>query len=689
MRVFTCLFTEHNLWFVLLAAIMCVVGATVTIRLYRQVVRAEGMARVGWAFLAATCAGSAIWTTHFIAMLGYQPGTAVTLDAWLTIASGLIAIGGSGLAFLLATSRALKFAPLFGGALLGLTISAMHFIGMFAYRVDGIVTWDAGYIAAAIAMAVAFAAAALHLTVRWQGGWRCMVPSLTLVAGIVLLHFTGMAAFMVEPIAGYQSGANSAAFTVMAVAVAIAGVLILGTGLATFYIEKRMREASDAQLRHMALHDPLTGLPNRTSFSARLDARLAGQHSGSTAVAAIDLNRFKEINDSWGHAAGDHVLCELAERLRKFDGARHFAARLGGDEFCVILKTADETELQKLVQQLEALLCEPIAYGTLETSPGGSIGVAVYPRDGEDRDTLVRNADLAMYRAKSDPLVNVCFYNSELGEIVRERRQLANDLRHAIDNDELALHYQVQTAIGTGEVRGYEALLRWTHPEKGSISPADFIPLAEANGLILPLGDWVLRKACVDAASWPHPHKVAVNLSAIQLTHIGLPQQIHQVLIETGLPPARLEIELTETALIKDKAQSLHIMRQIKALGVSIALDDFGTGYSSLDTLRTFPFDKIKLDKSFTDELKTDQRSLAVVRAVLVLAKSLSIPVLAEGIETQEQLDLLHLESCDEGQGFLLGRPAPIAIVAQLGTRIRISGANAIAPFPAKPAKRA
>lgn len=270
-----------------------------------------------------------------------------------------------------------------------------------------------------------------------------------------------------------------------------------------------------------------------------------------------------------------------------------------------------------------------------------------------------------------------------------ERRQLANDLRNAIENGELTLHYQVQTAIGSGEVRGYEALLRWTHPVKGAISPVDFIPLAEANGLILPLGDWVLRKACLDAATWPHPHKVAVNLSAIQLTHVGLPQQIHQVLIETGLPPARLEIELTETALIKDKAQSLHIMRQIKALGVSIALDDFGTGYSSLDTLRTFPFDKIKLDKSFTDELRTDHRSLAVVRAVLALARSLGIPVLAEGIETEEQLALLHMESCDEGQGYLLGRPAPIDIVARLGTRIFVSGESAVAPLAPDAVRRA
>ncbi|MCC5981590.1 MAG: EAL domain-containing protein, partial [Oceanicaulis sp.] len=322
----------------------------------------------------------------------------------------------------------------------------------------------------------------------------------------------------------------------------------------------------------------------------------------------------------------------------------------------------------------------------LEATAGASIGVAIYPRDGEVRDTLVRNADLAMYKAKADPLTTICFYNSELGDAVRERRALAHDLRQAIENNELSLHYQVQTSIETGEIRGYEALLRWRHPVRGNIPPVQFIPLAEANGLILQLGDWVLRRACLDAAAWPEGLKVAVNLSAIQLTHIGLPQQIHQVLIETGLPPARLEIELTETALIKDKAQSLHIMRQIKALGVSIALDDFGTGYSSLDTLRAFPFDKIKMDKSFTDELKTDQRSLAVVRAVLALAKSLGIPVLAEGIETVEQLELLRLEHCDEGQGYLLGRPAPKDVVNRLGTRIEVSGA---APAASAPARRA
>lgn len=692
MRVITCLFTEHNLWFVLLAALMCVVGATITIRLYRLVAGAHGAARLGWTFLAAVCAGSAVWATHFIAMLGYEPGVPVRLDSNLTIISGLIAIAGSGAAFAIAGLAGARFMPALGGAVFGLTVAAMHFTGMFAYRVDGIVSWDMGYIAASIVLSVAFGAAALHLTPNWQGGWRCMVPSLLLVAGIVSLHFTGMAAFLVTPLDGIEMGADSPAFTAMAVAVAIAAFLILGTGVATYLIEQRLREASETQLRHMALHDPLTGLPNRTSFNARLDARLDGPCAHETAIAAIDLDRFKEINDSWGHGAGDQVLTALAERLRKFDGSRHFAARLGGDEFCVILKTSDVQELQQLVMGLEAEFTRPVQCGTLEAAVGASIGVAIFPRDGEDRDALVRNADLAMYKAKADPLSNVCFYDPALGEAVRETRALAADLRQAIEADELHLHYQVQTSIETGEIRGYEALLRWRHPERGNIPPSQFIPMAEANGLILPLGDWVLRRACMDAASWPKHLKVAVNLSAIQLTHIGLPQQIHQVLIETGLPPARLEIELTETALIKDKAQSLHIMRQIKALGVSIALDDFGTGYSSLDTLRTFPFDKIKLDKSFTDELKTDPRSLAVVRAVLTLARSLEIPVLAEGIETVEQLELLRLEHCDEGQGFLLGRPAPKDVVDRLGLRIDVHKAPADAPAEApvkSPARRA
>jgi len=663
MRVITCLFTEHNLWLVLLAAAMCVIGSFATLRLGRRAFSVTGAERLGWQFLTAVCAGSSIWTTHFIAMLGYQPGVPVSFDAALTIVSMIIAIAGTGLGIVLSTAPLGRLAMPLGGAVFGLAIAAMHFTGMFAYRVDGLIAWDQAYITASIILAVTLSALAFVVGRHVEDGLRGqLLPTGILVLAIVSLHFTGMAAFEVTPLAGIDLGADNAAFRAMALSIAVAGLVILGTGMSSYLIDNRLRETSDKRLRHMALHDPLTGLPNRTSFNAHLDACLAGPEAEGIAVIGIDLNRFKEINDVWGHEAGDAVLCTLADRLKAFAGQTHFAARLGGDEFSVVLHTDSRIGLQERVEAIEALFNEPVVFGEYKSATGASLGIAVHPHDGEDRNTLVRNADLAMYKAKVDPLQDTCFYDPELGEAVRERRALASDLREAIENDQLELHYQVQTSIGTGEIRGYEALLRWTHPQRGRIPPDQFIPLAEANGLILPLGDWVLRRACEEAMQWPEPHKIAVNLSAVQLTHTGLPQQIQQVLVDTGLPVSRLEIELTETALIRDRVQSLHVMRQIKALGVSVALDDFGTGYSSLDILRTFPFDKIKLDKSFTEELERDHRSLAVVRAILALARSLGIPVLAEGIETVQQLDLLRNEACDEGQGYYLGRPAPIRI---------------------------
>ncbi len=665
MRVITCLFTEHNLWLVLLAAAMCVIGSFATLRLGRRATASEATPeRLGWQFLTAVCAGSSIWTTHFIAMLGYQPGVPVSFDAALTVISMIIAIAGTGIGILLSAAPLGRLANPLGGAVFGLAIAAMHFTGMFAYRVDGLVSWDQAYITASIILSVTLTALAFMGVKRWTTGAMSYAPAGILVLAIVALHFTGMAAFEVTPLAGIEHGADSAAFRAMALSIAVAGLVIVGTGMSSYLIDTRVRESSDERLRHMALHDPLTGLPNRTSFNSCLDAWLAEADDGGVAVIGIDLNRFKEINDVWGHEAGDAVLCTLANRLKGFVGSTHFAARLGGDEFSVILRTDSRIGLQERVEAIESLFNDPVVFGEYKSATGASLGIAVYPQDGSDRDTLVRNADLAMYKAKVDPLQDVCFYDTGLGEAVRERRALASDLREAIETDQLQLHYQVQTAIGSGEIRGYEALLRWTHPTRGRIGPDDFIPLAEANGLILPLGEWVLRRACEEAMRWPEPHKIAVNLSAVQLTHTGLPQQIHQILMETGLPPARLEIELTETAVIKDRVQSLHIMRQIKALGVSVALDDFGTGYSSLDILRTFPFDKIKLDKSFTEELEHDHRSLAVVRAILALAKSLGIPVLAEGIETVQQLDLLRSEACDEGQGYYLGRPAPMDVVS-------------------------
>ena len=302
---------------------------------------------------------------------------------------------------------------------------------------------------------------------------------------------------------------------------------------------------------------------------------------------------------------------------------------------------------------------------------GASIGIALYPEDARDRDQLINNADLAMYRAKATIGQSVAFYEARMDEQVRQRRALAKSLWEAIDEGQFHLHYQVQKSVSSGRITGYEVLLRWTHPQHGRISPADFIPIAESCGAIVPLGDWVLRTACAEAAGWWHPYKIAVNLSPVQLGHGDFVGRLAAILEETGLAPERLELEITESTIIADKERALQLLRDIKALGVTVAIDDFGTGYSSLETLRSFPFDKIKLDRSFMTEVENSPQAKAIIRAILALGRSLEVPVLAEGVETGEQLRLLNREGCDEAQGFLLGRPQAREDIPELGAAMK------------------
>jgi diguanylate cyclase len=426
-------------------------------------------------------------------------------------------------------------------------------------------------------------------------------------------------------------------------------------------LDAQSRNESIQRLRHMALTDALTGLPNRANFAQRLEIELAraDKEGARVAVICIDLDRFKEINDLRGHSAGDQALRTIANRLAQTLRGREFVARVGGDEFSAIGPFSDPKELHGFVARLQTTLFQPIEIEDFSSASGASIGVAIFPDDGATSQTLVSNADLAMYRAKVDLTGSVCFYEYKLDEAARERRSLARDLRNALELKQFELYYQVQTSVATNEICGYEVLLRWRHPERGTVPPMQFIPTAEENGTILAVGEWVLREACKQAASWDRPYKIAVNLSPVQFAHGELPQLVHRALVESGLSPSRLELEITETTVIADKTRALHTLLQIKALGVAIALDDFGTGYSSLDTLRSFPFDKIKLDCAFMNEVERRPESKAIVRAVLSLGKNLNIPVLAEGVETDDQLTILRDEGCDEAQGYLLGRPAP------------------------------
>jgi diguanylate cyclase (GGDEF)-like protein len=659
--VIDCIIHKHNIWLVIVAVVICITGSWVTARLFLRAVTVNGLQRAGWYFLTALASGVAIWCTHFIAMLGFDPGVPVGFELTLTNLSLFVAIGGSAMGFVIAGSHLSRVAPALGGAVVGLSIAAMHYIGMTAYRVDGVVSWDMTYLVASILLSIGLSAVALHVAMR-PGLHAGNIMAGTLAFAIMAMHFTGMTAIHIAPAPVGGTFSDPDVLHALALAVTGMALLVVGAGLVSYLIDDSARAEAVERLRIMAMNDALTGLPNRASFNDRLDheIKLASDSKRKLALIGIDLNRFKEINDLRGHNAGDEVLRVLGRRMKGLlrDDASEFVARMGGDEFAALCRTDDKASLSDFLARLETALFKPIRIEGFDVVPGASLGVALWPDDAADKVTLVSNADLAMYRAKASPTHKICFYEPSMDETIKARRCLASDLREALARGQLSLHYQVQTSVSTGEIRGYEALARWEHPEHGFIPPAEFIPVAEENGLIFPIGEWVLREACTAAASFDPRYKVAVNLSAAQLTRADLPGIIMKTLVETGLPAHRLEVELTESTIFTDKERAIHVLRQIKAIGVGVALDDFGTGYSSLDTLRSFPFDKIKLDRSFMSECNPQGK--AIVRAVLALGKSLDIPVLAEGIETEEQLTMLKTEGCDEAQGFLLGHPVPL-----------------------------
>jgi diguanylate cyclase (GGDEF)-like protein len=659
--VILCITVAHDLKLVVLAAVICALGSWLSFRLVDRGVKDQGLTALGWNFLAATAAGSCVWSTHFIAMLAFKTGAPVTFDPVLTIVSLLIAIFGIFAGFWVSAVK-IPFAAAAGGVLVGMGVASMHYTGMSAYHIDGLVNWNQSYVAASVAVIIIASTVALELMKRQSLKARPEKSAGLFAAGIVGLHFTGMTAMTVTPLVLRGTVVEQSSYLAMAMAIALACIVIAGTGLTSFVIDHRVRSDSDRKLYQMALYDNLTGLPNRQNFSDKLLAAI-GQSDRSRegfAFIGMDLDRFKEINDVWGHAAGDTVLSEVGERLLALKSDRLFFARLGGDEFAVICRCSDDKAVFEDMMHIKTSLVRPItlADGT-EVAIGVSLGAAFYPNDASEAQELVSRADLAMYRAKASPITSICFYDPGMDEVVRQRKTLAADLKNALTNGELELFYQVQNTVDTEEVTGFEVLLRWRHPARGMVSPVEFIPIAEESGLIMEIGRWVLRTACEQAATWPNDLRIAVNLSPIQLSDPKLPVLVRKVLEETGLAPHRLELELTESTIIENRERTLTLLSQIKALGVTIALDDFGTGYSSLETLRTFPFDKIKLDRSFMDQIENSPQARAIIRAVLAIGKSLNVPVLAEGVETRSQLEILRVEGCDAMQGYLLGRPAP------------------------------
>jgi diguanylate cyclase (GGDEF)-like protein/PAS domain S-box-containing protein len=429
------------------------------------------------------------------------------------------------------------------------------------------------------------------------------------------------------------------------------------------------RKQAEARIAYMAQHDALTGLPNRVLFHEGLDAALAqiGHRGGMLAVHCLDLDHFKSVNDTLGHPIGDELLRVVAERLKAELRDGDLVARLGGDEFAVIqTNIAHPGAAGELAAKLIAAVSANYNIQHHEVVIGASIGIALAPNDGDATDALLRNADMALYRAKAEGRGTSHFFEAEMDRRIQARRVLELDLRKAFANGEFDLHYQPLINLQADQISGFEALLRWHHPERGMVLPDEFIPLAEEIGLIGPLGDWVLRQACTEAARWPGDLKIAVNLSPAQFRTRGVVQAVLSALAYSGLPPHRLELEITESVLLAETEANLAILHQLREIGARISMDDFGTGYSSLSYLRSFPFDKIKIDRSFVRDLAERPDCMAIIRAVAGLGASLGISTTAEGVETRAQLDRLRAEGCTEAQGFLFSAPRPAADITGL-----------------------
>ena len=675
LRVYACIAQDHDLRLVVVAGVICLLSSCIAFAAFEQA-RRDSARRPLWTGLAAVVAGLGIWSTHFVAMLAYLPGLPIGYDLETTLLSvgAAVVVTGLGWAAALGERRGMA---LLGGAVVGAGVGTMHYIGMAAVEVAGFMVWDYDLVAASVVLGIVLAAAALWLHHLPTPGRARFAPVLLTVA-ICALHFTAMAAASIYPSNAVEVPASSVDSATLAIAITAGILAIFAAGFGVILFERRLAGARLAEAEHraeladrivwLAEHDALTGLPNRTAFAERLaEAAQAATSERGCAVLTIDLDRFKEVNDTLGHPFGDQILQEAAERLRATVGDGDVITRLGGDEFAVIRHAvADPDAVGALAKRIVDELERPFQFDGHTVVIGASVGISLGPRDGASGEQLLKLSDVALYRAKQESRGSYRFFESGMDARMQERRVLEADLRVAIQQGQFEVYYQPLLDLSTSTITCFEALVRWHHPTRGLTLPGEFIPIAEESNLIIPIGEWVLRQACRDAAGWPDGIKVAVNLSPAQFKRGDLIAVTMSALANAGLEPERLELEITESVLLHDEAWVRSLLERLAGLGVSIAMDDFGTGYSSLSYLRSFPFTKIKIDRSFVEGVAGQSDALAIVQATIQLSRKLGMETTAEGVETAEQLAILGAEGCTHAQGFHISRPVPIGKVEGL-----------------------
>jgi diguanylate cyclase (GGDEF)-like protein len=660
--------SANNHLLMLVAAGMCLFGTWIGMRHFARARATEGPTRYGWLFMAAVGTGGSLWASLLLTILALQPN----LSAFdpMQVASALIILIAACLAGLTIASRKnLTLAPEIGGVVVGAGLLAALVVDLHAWHLAGQATWSRVGVGAVIVLALGLSALAINRANRPVTRWCRHGAAIVMTFMICMLHLTAVATVAIVPDPSIALSPEFVPAKMIGLGVVCAMALVMGLGFSSHVIDMRSRTEAADRIHQLSFNDTMTGLPNRIAFNERLAFDVADAHEKAHKLAAfsIDIDGFKDVNDVFGHAAGDLLLIEVAERMRRVLGEGEFLARQSGDEFLGLQMAAEQTQAaQAFAERLTAALARPFDVKGSQVHLTASIGYSVFPTDTRERDQLLSNAKLAMYRAKSTQRGLVRKYEPEMDDAERKRRALARDLTDASARNQLELYYQPQTSLQTARVTGAEALLRWRHPRHGMVSPAEFIPLAEETEAIIPIGEWALRTACRDAASGKVPGVVAVNLSPVQFSRDDLAETIQAILIETGLPPRRLEVEVTESTLMSDQTRGIHTLRKLKAMGIAVAMDDFGTGYSSLATLHAFPFDKIKLDRSFVQKVPNDRAAAAIVCTVLALGRSLSVPILAEGIETKEHWRFLSTEGCQQGQGYLMGKPVAVEQLADV-----------------------
>ncbi len=689
----------HNPFLVLLAYLVACAAGFGTLDMAERVSHVDNpTAKRRWRWIGAACLAGGIWSTHFISMLAFQAPIAIHYEVFMTVASLLIAMVASLFAMQTLSHAQRHFHQyLVASIWMGLGIALMHYVGMAAMRSEAQVYFSGALFGLSVAIAIGASLAALllsHYLRSGSGMFHQLLKygaSLVLGAGILSMHFTGMAAMqLLLPTGAVPPLPIDNNPTQLGLSVAVITLLVIGSSISAALADKKLQhkerdlrrvntlltelDQARASLQQVAHYDALTSLLNRRGFNQIFAEKLAQKSldGGMLAVIFLDIDHFKRINDSLGHDAGDELLTVLAGHIKSSVRSHNdVVARFGGDEFCILINIHHRDEARHMAQRIMLKMKEPIELAGRRMVMTTSIGISVFPEDGTTSEELLKTADLALYQSKDGGRNSLNFFSSNLKTRASLELQLEEELRNALRNQkELVLHYQPILDLRKGKVTRLEALVRWQHPVHGLLAPDRFIGIAENNGLIAELDNWVLRKACADL-SWlteqGHPDlSMAVNCSALNLARDELADEIEYALRSSGIAASRLELEVTENALMGNISSTLILLRQIRALGVSLSIDDFGTGYSSLSYLKRLPLNTLKIDRSFIQDIPKSTTDMEIVQAIIGMAHTLHLQVITEGVETAQQLELLIKHGCDYVQGYLLSAAVPANEVSAL-----------------------